>query len=181
MIKYALFTLATLALTSSALADTKSASTQASLSLLTECTISATDMDLGVYNARTGASGTAHAKVSCNTQDATVFVDGNDSILGTDIPNFGIICTRTLRGVSNTIPYYFEIALPTYRSIISPTNQFGNTRFGATASFGGASWSDSLVLHNADFLLTGTVAPGFWKPAGQYTDLVTITLTYNPT
>jgi spore coat protein U-like protein len=168
---------ALLTATSSAFAATE-ASSQASLAVLTECTISATDMDLGLYNARTGASGTAHAKVSCNTPDATVFVQGNASFVGYNFSNFGAIFNRTLTGASDTIPYQFEIANPNPVFVTG----FGYTEWGGLVGVSPDGWScNGCVFHNSDFVLTGTVAPGFWKPAGQYTDLVTITLTYNPT
>jgi spore coat protein U-like protein len=163
-------------LPSSALAATKAASSQTSLSVLTECTISATDLDLGIYNFRTGASGTAHTKVSCNTPDAVVDVQNNDAFIGANSVTNSVTFARTLTGASDTIPYQFEIAHPFPVFGLG----FGQTEWGGIVGGTALGWAcTDCVFHNSDFVLTGTVAPGLWKPAGLYSEIVTITLTYN--
>ncbi|AZI44100.1 hypothetical protein EHF33_14395 [Deinococcus psychrotolerans] len=174
---HTLFIAAALA-ASAALADTKTASSQVSLSVLPDCTISATDIDLGVYNFRTGASGSGTVRVKCNVSDAQL-------VFGTTPPSdsaaFGsgtsMTVNRTLTGPSAaTIPYQAKFSFAPN----VPGQQLINFEGVSVKGVGSLGY---LGLHNdlnnIDLPVVATVAPGLWKPAGQYTDLIVYTLNYN--
>jgi len=151
-----------------ALAETRTASTQVTLTVLPDCSISATDMDLGVYNARTGATGTATVRVKCNVNADVTFA-----------PNRSNNSQRVLKGPGNSeIPYLMEYFLPPKQNELGFDNPFANVDFGNTETTG--VFFVKSTSQGSSFLLRGTVAPGLWKPAGQYTDLITFTMTYTP-
>jgi spore coat protein U-like protein len=165
MIKRTLATLAVLALASSALADTKSASTQVSLTVLPDCTISSTDMDLGIYNARTGASGTSTVRVKCN-MDYEVLYSGFSGNLTHTIVN------------TETVPYTVAYtknggSSSALATLVSPaTGDFVPYAFPGVLTGANGNQYD-------EYLLTGNVASGLWKLAGTYQELITFTLNFN--
>jgi len=151
-----------------ALADSRTASTQVTLTVLPDCSLSATDMDLGVYNFRTGASGTATVRVKCNVNADVTFS-----------PNRANNSQRILNGPGGSqIPYHLQELLPPAQNDIGFDNPFANVDFSNTDTTG--SFTVKSTSQGSSFLLRGTVAPGLWKPAGQYTDLITFTMTYTP-
>ncbi len=162
MIKRTLATLALFTLVSSALADTKSASTQVTLNVLPDCTISSTDMDLGIYNIRTGASGTATVRVKCNT-DYTVAYSGFSGILTHTVVN------------TETIPYTVNYAKnggssSALATLVSPATGVFVAQTNVLTGSG--------LLQYDDYLLTGAVASGLWKLAGTYQEVISFTMTF---
>jgi hypothetical protein len=160
----ALFAVATLA--SSALADTKSASTQVTLDVLPDCTISATDMDLGIYNSRTGANGNATVRVKCNT-DYNVAYSGFSGNL-----------THTVVGTEK-IPYTVS-----YTKNGGSSSALGTLVSPATGVFVAQTnvlTGSSATIFYDDYLLTGNVGTGLWKLAGTYQELITFTLNFGLT
>lgn len=161
MIKRTITTLALFALVSSALADTKSATTQASMDFLADCTISATDMDMGIYNSRTGATGSSVLRVKCNDVYSVRYFDFTGVLTGSnDTIPYTVSYTKGLLGAVTPMPV---IAPPLPGNIV-------NSTVVVTGSNG---------LQYDDYFFTGVVAPGLWKPAGAYTDLITFTMSFN--
>ena len=165
MIKRTISTLALFALVSSALADTKSASTQVTLQVLPDCTISATDMDLGVYNIRTGASGTATVRVKCNTDYGVTYSGFSGNLTHT------IVSTEQ---IPYTISYTKNGVLPSssLATLVSPAT-------GVFVAPNSTLTGPSATVFYDDYLLTGVVASGFWKLAGTYQELITFNMTFN--
>jgi hypothetical protein len=162
MIKHTLATFAVFALASSALADTKSASTQVTLSVLPDCSVSSTDMDMGIYNARTGASGTATVQVKCNT-DYNVAYSGFSGILTHTVVN------------TETIPYTVAYtknggSSSALATLVSPASGVFVAQTNVLTGSG--------LLQYDSYLLTGAVASGLWKLAGTYKETITFTMTF---
>jgi hypothetical protein len=169
MKKHIIVLSAVLALAGSALAATTS-STEASLSVLPDCSISATDIDMGIYNSRTGASGTGTVRVKCNTE---FFVSYSGF-------------TGNLQGSSDQIPYtltdaaYFQPTIGPkpidqldsapiaarwfdYGFLRPPNNQLADIPTPVNG-----------FIHN----LTAVAAPGLWKPAGAYSEILTFDMVF---
>jgi len=162
---------------SAALAETKTASSQVSLSVLPDCTISATDIDLGVYNFRTGASGSGTVRVKCNVPNAALVFGTNpassDYSFGS---NTSMTVNRTLTGPgAATIPYQAKFSFAPNVAGQQPVN-FEGVSVTGVGSIGYTNVHNN--LNNIDLPVVATVAPGLWKPAGQYTDLIVYTLNY---
>jgi len=166
---------------SAALAETKTASTQVSLSVLPDCTISATDVDLGVYNARTGASGTGTIKLTCNVKNMKLSISQSQTAKFTG-PTGGagraFELGRQLTGPGgSTIDYAARVSLPDYLSVVD----FGSNRSYIALTPNGSTPAGLVnPLQGVLLKISASVAPGLWKPAGQYTDLITYTLDYTP-
>jgi hypothetical protein len=162
MIKRTLATLAVLALTSSALADTKSASTQVTLNVLPDCTISSTDMDLGIYNARTGASGTATVRVKCN------------DLYDVAYSGFSGILTHTVVN-TETIPY--TVSYTKNGSLVGALAPLVSPATGIFVASTNVLTGSGLLQYD-DYVLTGTVASGLWKLAGTYQEIITFDMEF---
>jgi hypothetical protein len=168
MLKPTFVALTVLALTSSAFAAT-TASTQASLGYLPDCQISATDIDMGIYNARTGANGTGTVVIKCNTPWAA-FYSG---------------FTGDLKKGADTIPYTLKDQIYWNAPILIDINltdsapkadrwlDYGNPNSVFVPTPPNTFISDPTVHH-----LIANVAPGLWKPAGTYSEIVTFTLEF---
>lgn len=164
MIKRTLTTLALFALVSSALADTKSATTQVTLNVLPDCTISATDMDLGIYNSRTGASGTATVRVKCNTDYGVTYSGFSGQLSHTIVP-------------SEKIPYtisYTKNGTPVGALAPLAPLAFGDL---VPYSFPGTLTGNGVNQYD-DYVLTGAVASGIWDFSGTYKELITFDLNF---
>jgi hypothetical protein len=159
-----------LAATSNTFAATE-ASTEASLDVIPDCSISATDIDMGIYNSRTGANGTGTVRIKCN-------VDFR-------VRNFGY--TERLIGDSVNIPYNI-----TY----SGTNILGSKQLrrsvpgnnkrkfikGCFDPFSCNDLSDNdrnVIVPTGvgndafnTYILDAVVDPGLWVPAGQYSQII---------
>jgi hypothetical protein len=169
MLKPAFVALTVLALTSSALAATKTASTEAALGVLPDCQISATDIDMGIYNSRTGASGTGTVVIKCNTPWAA-FYSG---------------FTGNLTKGADTIPYTLNDQVywnaPDLRAIDLTDSvpladrwlDYGNPNSVFVPTPPNTFITDPTVHH-----LIATVTPGLWKPAGTYSEIVSFTLEF---
>ncbi len=170
MIKRTLTTLALFALVSSALADTKSATTQASLAYLPDCSISATDIDMGIYNSRTGASGTGIVRIKCNTEFFVSYSGFTGNLKkGTDLIPYSLTDTtyfQSLIGIKNIDK--LDTALIKDRwfdyGFIRPVDQALSDIPTPVDGF----------IHN----LKAVVAPGLWKPSGTYNEVLTFTLEF---
>ncbi len=187
MLKRAILALSTVILVSGVgYADTKTASSQVSLDYLPDCTISATDMDLGLYNFRTGASGTSTLRVKCNTSYLVTYTGytsflnkGLDqvsyrmaytgpalSLFGTTLPQVDVELTTDgdsrvgIPGVANFINLFFDPSLFILGQI--PPGFFGN-----------------ITSETGDlYAFSGVVDPGQWVPAGSYQETVTFELEF---
>jgi hypothetical protein len=169
MKKHIIILSAVLALAGTALAATTS-STEASLGVLPDCSVSATDIDMGIYNSRTGATGTGTVRVKCNTE---FFVSYSGF-------------TGNLKKGADLIPYTLTDAAY-FQPIIGPKpiDQLDSAPISAR-------WFDYGFLRPpnnqlADIptpvngfihTLTATVAPGLWKPAGSYNEILTFTMEF---
>ncbi len=160
MIKHTITTLALFALVSSALADTKNATTQVTLTVLPDCTISATDMDLGLYNIRTGATGTATVRVKCN------------DFYAVDYSGFTGLLTHTVVN-TQTIPYTVS-----YTKNGSPVGALAPLVSPAVGAFVADTnvLTGSGLLQYDDYVLTGNVASGLWKFSGNYQEVINFDL-----
>jgi hypothetical protein len=169
-----------LLLNSIAQGQTKTATSEASLSVLPDCTISATDLDLGVYNYRTGASGIAMVRVNCNIKNVSVLMLNNDNFQSYTSANLfrtrGVVFGRTLSSGSDQLPYSVEISTSG-----TGINRGFNVLFGGIVN--GQVFNLGFIntaFQDTDLLLKAKVAPGIWKPSGIYQDLIQIELEFTP-
>jgi hypothetical protein len=168
MIKRTFATLAVLALASSALADSKTASTQASLSYLPECNISTSDIDMGIYNSRTGATGEGIATIKCNTEFFAYYSGFTGNLTkGIDQIPYGL---------SYSIYWSFLPRLidqPDSASKAARAFEWGNINTNYLPTQPNSVGSNPTIYY-----LHANVAPGLWKPAGTYSEIVTFNLDF---
>lgn len=166
-------------LASGALAETKTASSRVTLSVLPDCTISATDIDLGVYNYRTGANGAGTVRVKCNVPNADLVLGVDPASQSITNKDFSSITTsRLLTGPNNaTIPYLAAFTLPPNKPGEQPIN-FAGVSVNGVGSVGSLNIQND--LNGVDLPVNVTVAAGLWKPAGQYVDTINYVLNYTP-
>lgn len=159
---------ALLATTSSALADTKSASTQVSLTYLPECNISATDIDMGIYNSSTGATGEGIATIKCNTEFFAYYSGFTSNLTkGLDqIPynlSYSIYWSRFPRLIDQ----------PDSASKADRAFEWGNIGTDYLPTQPNSAGSNPTIYY-----LHAKVDPGLWKPAGTYSEIVTFNLDF---
>jgi spore coat protein U-like protein len=157
-------------------ADSKPASSQASMDFLPDCTISATDMDLGVYNARTGASGTSTLNIKCNSSYLVRYTG----------------YTGKLTKGANQINYRLAFTGRDEFATGSPTPQVDRelTKDGSFQYFGLENFINfylndfdppfgDITLPTGDvYAFTGSVTPNQWVSAGNYQETVVFTLDF---
>lgn len=158
-------------------ADSKPASSQASLDFLPDCTISATDMDLGIYNARTGANGTSTLNVKCNSTYLVRYTGYTGKLTkGTDHINYRLAFTGRDQFAAGATP--------------NPQVDLELTKDGAFQYFGLQNFIN-FFINNFDpalgaiseptgdiYVFKGSVLPNQWVPAGTYQETVVFTLDF---
>jgi spore coat protein U-like protein len=121
------------------------------------CTMSAGDIDFGVYDPSSGSSATGSVLVRCTALTAyTIALDGGQS---------GNISQRRMAGAQSA-----NLAYVLYTDA-AHTTIWGDGSTGQTVAGTG---SGSMQSYQVD----GLIAAGQTPPAGAYTDTITATITY---
>jgi hypothetical protein len=174
MLKKAILALSTAILVSGiGYADSKTASSQASLGVLPDCTISATDMDMGIYNSRTGASGTSTVRVKCNSTYVVKYTGYTGTLKkGTDQVNYVLRFSGPSQPAFGNVNVQSNLELTKdgsfqYPGVLNFLNFYYQGGYGQITSPTGDIYSFS-----------GTASIGQWVPAGTYQETVGFVLEF---